>query len=214
MLEIEINNLGKRFSREWIFRGLTINIENAGKFVITGANGSGKSTLLQMIAGYVLPTEGEVKWKLQTGEIINADSIYKSISIASPMLELIEEFTPVEIIKHQRMFKKFQHHFSENELLDIAPLSQHKNKTIKYFSSGMKQRLKLMLAVIADAPLLLLDEPIINLDKVGVEWYKNLIFNYANHKTIIVCSNKLTDEYEFCTKEISIDEYKIPLSKS
>jgi ABC-type multidrug transport system ATPase subunit len=208
VIQIELNNLGKRFSREWILRGLTTSIAKNEKLVITGANGSGKSTLLQIIAGYVLPTEGELKWKLQNGNVINHDSIYKYVSIASPMLELIEEFTPIEIINHQNEFKKFQGNFTANDLLEIALLNQHKNKTIKHFSSGMKQRLKLLLAVVADAPLLLLDEPIINLDKTGVDWYKNLISNYATNKTIIVCSNKIKDEYDYCTREISIDEYK------
>ena len=208
MIEIELHNLGKRFSREWIFRGVTTSIGKNEKLVITGANGSGKSTLLQIISGYVLPTEGEIKWKLHNGNEINNGSIYKYVSIASPMLELIEEFTAIEIINHQKEFKKFQGNFTANDLLEIALLNQHKNKTIKHFSSGMKQRLKLLLAVIADVPLLLLDEPVINLDKIGVEWYKNLVSNYAKEKTIIVCSNKIKDEYDYCTREISIDEYK------
>ncbi len=208
MIEIELHNLGKRFSREWIFRGVTTSIGKNEKLVITGANGSGKSTLLQIIAGYILPTEGKLKWKLNNGNEINNDSIYKHVSIASPMLELIEEFTAVEIINHQKEFKKFQGNFSANDLLEIALFNQHKNKYIKHFSSGMKQRLKLLLAVTADVPLLLLDEPIINLDNTGVEWYKNLIYNYATDKTIIVCSNKIKDEYDYCTREISIDEYK------
>jgi ABC-type multidrug transport system ATPase subunit len=208
VIEIELHNLGKRFSREWIFRGVTTSIGKNEKLVITGANGSGKSTLLQIISGYVLPTEGEIKWKLHNGNEINNGSIYKYVSIASPMLELIEEFTAIEIINHQKEFKKFQGNFTANDLLEIALLNQHKNKTIKHFSSGMKQRLKLLLAVIADVPLLLLDEPVINLDKIGVEWYKNLVSNYAKEKTIIVCSNKIKDEYDYCTREISIDEYK------
>lgn len=208
MIEIELHNLGKRFSREWIFRGVTTSIGKNEKLVITGANGSGKSTLLQIISGYVLPTEGEIKWKLHNGNEINNGSIYKYVSIASPMLELIEEFTAIEIINHQKEFKKFQGNFTANDLLEIALLNQHKNKTIKHFSSGMKQRLKLLLAVTADVPLLLLDEPVINLDKIGVEWYKNLVSNYAKEKTIIVCSNKIKDEYDYCTREISIDEYK------
>jgi ABC-type multidrug transport system ATPase subunit len=208
VIEIELHNLGKRFSREWIFRGVTTSIGKNEKLVITGANGSGKSTLLQIISGYVLPTEGEIKWKLHNGNEINNGSIYKYVSIASPMLELIEEFTAIEIINHQKEFKKFQGNFTANDLLEIALLNQHKNKTIKHFSSGMKQRLKLLLAVTADVPLLLLDEPVINLDKIGVEWYKNLVSNYAKEKTIIVCSNKIKDEYDYCTREISIDEYK------
>jgi ABC-type multidrug transport system ATPase subunit len=208
LISIETQQLGKRFGREWIFRGLNLRIENAEKFVITGSNGSGKSTLLQMLSGYVLPTEGNIVWKDEKNNFINKDSIYKHVAIASPALELIEEFSPKELIKHQRSFKKFQGEFSDDDLIELALLTPHKNKSIKHFSSGMKQRLKLLLASLSDTPLLLLDEPIINLDKTGILWYKELILTYAINKTIIVCSNKLKDEYGFCSRELSVDEFK------
>jgi len=212
LISIQTNNLGKRFGREWIFRSLNLRLEKADKLVITGSNGSGKSTLLQILSGYVLPTEGTINWKDNHDTEILKENIFKHVSIASPALELIEEFTPLELIKHQRCFKNFQGNFSNLDLVEIALLYPHKNKTIKNFSSGMKQRLKLMLAVVSDTSLLLLDEPIINLDHHGIEWYKELIRKHAMHKTIVVCSNKQKDEYEFCSSEISIDNYKLSLS--
>lgn len=209
MISIQTHDLGKRFGREWIFRTLNLHLEKSDKLVITGSNGSGKSTLLQILSGYVLPTEGTISWKDKHDTEISKENIFKHVSIASPALELIEEFTPLELIKHQRCFKSFQGNLSDLDLIEIALLSPHKNKVIKNFSSGMKQRLKLTLAVVADASLLLLDEPIINLDHNGIAWYKELIKTRALHKTIIVCSNKQKDEYEFCSREISIDEFKL-----
>ena len=209
MISIQTYDLGKRFGREWIFRSLNLHLDKSDKLVITGSNGSGKSTLLQILSGYVLPTEGTISWKDKHDTEISKENIFKHVSIASPALELIEEFTPLELIKHQRCFKSFQGNLSDLDLIEIALLSPHKNKVIKNFSSGMKQRLKLTLAVVADASLLLLDEPIINLDHNGIEWYKELIKTRALHKTIIVCSNKQKDEYEFCSREISIDDFKL-----
>ena len=209
MISIQTYDLGKRFGREWIFRSLNLHLDKSDKLVITGSNGSGKSTLLQILSGYVLPTEGTISWKDKHDTEISKENTFKHVSIASPALELIEEFTPLELIKHQRCFKSFQGNLSDLDLIEIALLSPHKNKVIKNFSSGMKQRLKLTLAVVADASLLLLDEPIINLDHNGIEWYKELIKTRALHKTIIVCSNKQKDEYEFCSREISIDDFKL-----
>jgi ABC-type multidrug transport system ATPase subunit len=209
LISIQTYDLGKRFGREWIFRSLNLHLDKSDKLVITGSNGSGKSTLLQILSGYVLPTEGTISWKDKHDTEISKENIFKHVSIASPALELIEEFTPLELIKHQRCFKSFQGNLSDLDLIEIALLSPHKNKVIKNFSSGMKQRLKLTLAVVADASLLLLDEPIINLDHNGIEWYKELIKTRALHKTIIVCSNKQKDEYEFCSREISIDDFKL-----
>ena len=72
----------------------------------------------------------------------------------------------------------------------------------------MKQRVRLTLAILADCPLLLLDEPVSNLDKAAIEWYKNLINTYALHKTIVVCSNSIKEEHSFCNKELDMADYK------
>jgi ABC-type multidrug transport system ATPase subunit len=208
LINIEIDKLGKRFNREWIFRNLSYSIPAGNKLVVTGANGSGKSTFLLMLSGYVLASEGSIEWRNSEGKLIDKNDYYHHISIASPAMELIEEFSPLELIKHQASFKKFQYNLSANEIIEIAYLENSKYKAIKNFSSGMKQRLKLSLAVLSDCPVLLLDEPIINLDLQGIQWYKQLIEKYASHKTIVVCSNKVKDEYEFCEKEISINYFK------
>ncbi|MDP2387706.1 MAG: ATP-binding cassette domain-containing protein [Bacteroidota bacterium] len=207
-VSIHLNKLGKRFNREWIFRDLSYEITPSEKLVVTGSNGSGKSTLLLVLSGYVMPTEGVTEWKADNGTSVERTDYFKLSSFASPAMELIEEFTPEELIKHQSAFKKFQFDLSDKEVLEIAELEKNKNKLIKNFSSGMKQRLKLSMAILADCPVLLLDEPITNLDRQAIEWYLNMIAKYAMHKTIIVCSNQIKDEYAFCTKEISINDYK------
>lgn len=207
-VNIEIIKLGKRFNREWIFRNINYSIPSGTKLVVTGSNGSGKSTFLLMLSGYVLPTEGELQWQQPEKKTIDKNNYYHHVSIASPAMELIEEFSPIELIKHQAAFKKFQNDLSAHDIIKIAYLENSQDKLIKNFSSGMKQRLKLSLATLCDSSVLLLDEPIINLDLQGIQWYKELIKNYAMHKTIIVCSNKMQDEYEFCTNEISINDFK------
>ena len=205
---IHLNKLGKRFNREWIFRELSIEVAPAEKLVVTGSNGSGKSTLLLVLSGYVMPTEGIAEWTSDAGTKIERTDFFKLSSFASPAMELIEEFTPEELTKHQASFKKFQRNFSPKEILELAELEKNKNKLIKNFSSGMKQRLKLSLAILADCPVLLLDEPVTNLDRHAVEWYSTMIDTYAKHKTIIVCSNQIKDEYAFCKKEMNINDYK------
>ena len=82
-----------------------------------------------------------------------------------------------------------------------------KNKLIKYFSSGMKQRLKLALAFCSDTPMLMLDEPTSNLDSQGVDWYLNLVQQFAENRLTIVCSNQ-EHEYSFCDEQLNISEYK------
>jgi ABC-type multidrug transport system ATPase subunit len=93
-------------------------------------------------------------------------------------------------------------------MIEMVGLKAATDKQIRYFSSGMKQRLKLALAIFSETPILLLDEPCSNLDKEGYALYHDLIRNYAMHKLIIVGSND-TQEYDYCTKHINLLDYKV-----
>ncbi len=225
-VSIHINNLGKKFINEWIFKNVTLRISPGEKLVILGANGSGKSTLFQSIASFLIPTKGEVVWKMKRHpepvsesagrfqhevgmtEIIEDDAIYKYLSIASPYMELIEDFTLVELIEHQKQFKPFINNISTQEIIALIQLEHAAEKYIKNYSSGMKQRVKLGLAILADCPVLLLDEPCSNLDANAIAWYQNMIENFAQPKTILVCSNTVKEEYLFCNNKIEIEKFK------
>lgn len=207
MISISINKLGKKFNREWIFRNVNFEISAGDKLVILGGNGSGKSTLLQVISGFVTQNEGEVLFK-DNGAIVDQEKTKNLISFASPYLQLVEEFTLIETINHAAIFKPFGNSIKTNDVLQLLQLEPAKHKFIKQFSSGMKQRLKLGLAILANTPVLLLDEPVSNLDRSAIEWYRNLLLNHAKNRTIIVCSNAITDEYFFCDKKLDVTDYK------
>ena len=206
-VSIHINNLGKKFVNEWIFKSLTLSILPAEKLVILGANGSGKSTLLQSIASFLIPTQGEVIWKNEN-QPIEDDCLYKHLSMASPYMELIEDFTLIETIEHQQLFKPFVNKLPTQEVIKLMQLEHAATKFIKNYSSGMKQRVKLGLAILADCSVLLLDEPCSNLDSNAIAWYQSMITEFAKYKTIIICSNAVKEEYQFCTTKIEIENYK------
>lgn len=184
-----------------------MEIVSAEKIVVLGLNGSGKSTLLQALTGYLSLSEGELIY-YNNHQKIEEEQQYKLISLASPYLELVEDFTLEEQIEHAAIYKPFLNGLTTDNIIALSGLSAHKNKFIQLFSSGMKQRLKLTLAMLADTPILLLDEPTTNLDATVINWYKNLIKDYAMHKTIIVCSNSIKDEYDFCERVITMEDYK------
>jgi ABC-type multidrug transport system ATPase subunit len=206
-LHIRLEGIGKKFGSEWIFKNLNLNLAPGDKLVILGGNGSGKSTLLQIISGYVLPNVGKLIFK--DGEKTEDPENFKDhLSIATPYLELVEDYTLTELIDHCSVYKPFQNNLSANEIIEIAELKHAENKYIKNYSSGMKQRVKLALAILADCPLLLLDEPASNLDKNAIDWYNRLISQYASSKTIVVCSNSVKEEFSFCNKELNVTDYK------
>ena len=207
-ITIQVTNAGKKFGREWIFRKVDLEIKPTEKIAVLGLNGSGKSTLLQAITGYLSLNEGAVIYSSNQQTIENEEH-HKLISLASPYLELVEDFTLYEQIEHAHTYKPFLNNLSIAQVIELSGLAAHKNKFIKLFSSGMKQRLKLTLAILAEAPILFLDEPTTNLDATVIEWYKNMIATYAMHKTIIVCSNSIKDEYAFCDRMITMEDFKL-----
>lgn len=206
-MEIKLNNAGKKYHREWIFRKVDLTLAKGSKWVILGPNGSGKSTLLQVLSSAVALNEGTVDFYLDDKQI-EIEEVYKNISLAAPYLELIEEFTLQEIISFHFKFKKIVHGLSEKDVIQISGLEKEANKVIRFFSSGMKQRLKLTLAILSDTSLLLLDEPCSNLDSNVIEWYQKMTRDYAMNRTIIVASNNQTEEFFFCDNKISIDHFK------
>ncbi|WP_126970008.1 ABC transporter ATP-binding protein [Gynurincola endophyticus] len=205
-MKISLNQIGKRFNREWIFRNFVGAFSHEYTYAIVGPNGSGKSTLLQIIAGAVAHSEGKLEYELQ-GRTIAPENIFQQISWASPAMELIEEFTATEMLTFHQKFKPLLKDVSIEEMLSIVNLSAAANKQIRFYSSGMKQRVKLLQALMSDVPCVLLDEPCMNLDKTGIELYQNLVTKFRKDRLIIVSSND-PQEYFFCDKEINITDYK------
>lgn len=207
-VSIHFEKGGKRFLREWIFRNLDLTLEQGTKCAILGSNGSGKSTLLQSVCGFQTLSEGELFWKTNN-QLIPKDEFRNYFSWAAPYIELPEELFAEEIIEHQGTFKPFLQNLSTNEVLKILYLNENAGKRIRYFSSGMKQRLKLGLAILADVPVLLLDEPVSNLDEKACIWFRDLLNQFAMEKTIVVCSNNIRQEFDFTTQSIVIENYKL-----
>ncbi|HEY0244641.1 MAG TPA: ATP-binding cassette domain-containing protein [Mucilaginibacter sp.] len=205
-MKITLENIGRRFNREWIFRGIDHTFTQGETYAILGPNGSGKSTLLQVLNGSLSPSTGKLSYFTGAREVV-AEEIFSYLSLAAPYLELIEEFTLTEVIDFHFKFKPCKAGIDTAGVIELLNMQSSKNKPIRYFSSGMKQRLKLALAFCADTPMLMLDEPTSNLDTQGVDWYLNLVQQYAQNRLTIICSNQ-EHEYSFCSNILNISDYK------
>lgn len=206
MLTIQVQKAAKRFHYEWIFKNLDLKLAPGDSLAITGGNGSGKSTLLKCLAGAIPLTQGNITYRRENS-LLAEESWFRSLAIAAPYMELPEEFTLLEEIDFHFQFKQPFGHSSPEELLALLGLEKHKHKALSQFSSGMKQRVKLGLAIFSEVPLLLLDEPTSNLDKQGVAWYLDIMDRCAKDRIVVVCSNE-PREYAFCQKKISMEDYK------
>lgn len=206
-MNIQLQQAGKKYSGNWIFRNLNLTLPEGGTLAVLGPNGSGKSTLLQVLSGAVLLTEGKINYSSDHLPISEEDA-FREVVIAAPYLELIEEFTIDECVRLHFGFKKIVRNYTPAEVIELSGLKHASNKPIRFFSSGMKQRLKLTLACLSDVPLLLLDEPCSNLDSEAIAWYADLIRVYGQQRTIVVCSNNQENEFFFCKHTININDYK------
>lgn len=205
-MQIQLSDAGKKFNREWIFRGINFTFESGISYAITGPNGSGKSTLLQAIAGSMQLASGNIEW-MENNQSIAPEKIYTRLSMAAPYLELIEEMTAKEFLQFHASFKPLLPVLTIDDILQLIGLEKAADKQIRFYSSGMKQRVKLAQALFSDVPLLLLDEPCTNVDSAGYQLYHELLSNYCKNKTIIISSNDV-QEIDFCSETIQITDYK------
>ncbi|MBK7381727.1 MAG: ABC transporter ATP-binding protein [Flavobacteriales bacterium] len=206
-MEIRLQDIAKQFGREQVFHGVNVELASGSRTAILGPNGSGKSTLLQVIGGILMPSHGTITHH-HKGAGVPADALYRSISIAAPYLNLYEDLPLRQTIDFHARFKPLMQGITTEELARIAYLDHAMDKPVLHFSSGMKQRLKLALAILSDTPLLLLDEPASNLDAEAIAWYRDLLPKHAEGRTVVIASNRQAAEHELCDRQIDTSALK------
>ena len=205
-MRIILEGAGKKYNKEWIFKGINKSISTGLPLAVIGPNGSGKSTLMLIISGWTLPSSGSVSY-YQEENPIPPEEFYKSIDFIAPYTELVEELTLAEFLKFHFSFKSLKEGMNIKEVITKSRLEGNEEKFIKHFSSGMKQRLKLSLGIYSSSPILLLDEPTTNLDKENKKWYYEEIMAILENKAVIIASNT-AEEYTFAEDFIKIENYK------
>ncbi|QQR98295.1 MAG: ABC transporter ATP-binding protein [Sphingobacteriales bacterium] len=205
-MNIQLDDISKKFGKEWIFKHVNYQFESNNKYAIIGHNGSGKSTLLKIIANGLMPTSGKIAYSIPNKKSLTEFEINQQIAFTAPYISIIEEFSLREIYNFHTSLKKLAIE-DFKAFIQLIQLEKHQDKLLKNFSSGMKQRVKLALTILSDTQALLLDEPTSNLDTTGIEWYHKLIEQYSNNRIIIIGSNQ-AHEYSFCNAQINVLDFK------
>lgn len=190
-MRVELDDVAQSFGKHTLFKGLTLHLKSGQKTVVLAGNGAGKSTLLQIMAGSRSPRFGNVSWN---GTSLQED-ITQRPAFASPYTELIEDVTLKEHLRFQEAFLPWHGGLHHQDVLEATGLKEQAGKAIKLFSSGMKQRLRLSLALLSSAQAILLDEPVSNLDPAGMDWYARLLDTHLQGRTLVVASNFNEREY-------------------
>lgn len=194
---------GKSFNGRPVFQDMQATLHSGEAWSVTGPNGSGKSTLIKVLGGFTGLSIGTIQWQTEEKPIEPAE-IYQYCSLAAPYLELFESFTLEENIRFYGSLKGFRSGMKPSDVLDFIGLNHAARKHVRDFSSGMKQRTKLGLAFCADTNILLLDEPLSNLDSKGYEWYRNISRDFIRDRIVVVGSNLEADETGFCHYNIRL----------
>jgi ABC-type multidrug transport system ATPase subunit len=195
---ITCKNIAKRYIKEVLFREFSFEFESGNQYVILGPNSSGKSTLLKIIGGVLAPTKGRV--------VFENNSVPEELfSFSSPEMHLLDDFTVQETFELHFQFKKPL--IPLKEQWELANLNPFLAKKYSNLSSGLKNKVKLSLALFTDAPALLLDEPCTNFDEANSNWYNEMIERFWLKKLVVVASNQEI-EYKFCKEKILLQHYK------
>ncbi|TNE36457.1 ABC transporter ATP-binding protein [bacterium] len=198
---IELEKLSKSYDYiEYIIRDLDFTVKSGEVTAITGRNGSGKSTLLKILAGLSDPTTGKINYTLDGQSVSLTD-----ISFVAPYYNLYEDYTPMELCKLVNNLRGTETNYSEFEdLLTKFELIKKKEVQIKNFSSGMKQRLKIILNLIGDYQAYFFDEPSSNLDIFGIEILQKEIENLKNNGKLVVIATNENNEISWCNNFIRL----------
>jgi ABC-type multidrug transport system ATPase subunit len=204
---VEAVDLNKSFGRRLIFNDLQFKFDKSGVYGISGPNGSGKSTLVKIIAGIIGASKGKIIHKLNDKEIIE-EHLHDYIGFVSPYLVLYEEFSTYENLS---LFAKIRGISFDKErvdyLLNKFLLFKRKDDLLKTYSSGMKQRVKFIFALMHSPQLLILDEPTSNLDDEGKNSVYELVKEEGQKNIVLIASNEKHD-LEVCSDIVYLEKFK------
>jgi len=189
-----------------VISDISFSIKSGQVMGIYGKNGSGKSTLLKILGGIVQPLSGTVQ-RSSNNELCTSENAHKKIGYVAPYISLYDEFTLRELTQYMSSIRGIV--FSRDVYMDLiekASLVAHEDKQIKSYSSGMQQRVKLILAILHSPDFLFLDEPTSNLDDDGIYFVHDVIQSIESQQGIICIATNEEREKSWC--KTSIDLHK------
>ncbi|MEM1096628.1 MAG: ABC transporter ATP-binding protein [Bacteroidota bacterium] len=207
-MELVADNLAKRFRRRVLFRGLSFRVQPGAPLAVTGANGSGKSTLIKILAGVLRPTTGHVQVTLH-GTHLAAPERPLHVGLVAPYFQVYDGLSPRENLAFVAKARRLPD--AEARIADTlkhVQLERRSRDLVKTFSSGMKQRMRFAVALLASPPLLLLDEPTSNLDAAGREMVHRFIVQQRDEGRLLVIATNDPADTALCTERIHVEDYR------
>jgi len=205
-MTITLEQVSKRYAREWILKQFSYTFRAGVCYGIEGRNGSGKSTLLRLLSGHLSPTRGRLCFS-HGQQPLKVEEIYPLLSYVGPYIDLLEELSLAEMLQFHFRCKPLRPGLSVAALTQVLGLEKAASRPISTFSSGMKQRVCLGLALWSDTPLLLLDEPTSTLDAEAAAWFQTQLAIHKTDRLVVIATNDPSDLQQ-CSERLSTPDFR------
>jgi heme exporter protein A len=203
---LTVDDVGQRYGQLLLFRHVTFTLSGGTTLAVTGANGSGKSTLLRILAGVLTPKKGDVTLQVD-GDAIPRETHPLHVGLVAPYLNVYDDLSARENLQFLARTRRLDDAASRiAAALDRVGLAGRETDLVATYSSGMKQRVKYAAALLAEPPLLLLDEPSANLDAAGLEMVDTVMEHQQSAGRLLVVATNLPDEAARCDREVRIED--------
>ena len=208
MIELAAEGIGQRFGRRILFRGLEFVARGGETLAITGSNGSGKSTLVRIVAGVMRPTKGSVRLTLESGQVPESERPF-STGLVAPYLNVYDGFSPRENLAFVARARRLSNARERiDAVLDRVTLADRADDLVGTFSSGMKQRMRFAAAMVADPPVMILDEPTSNLDEAGKATVTGIIESCVAEGRVVIVATNDPDEAAACDRTLRVTDFR------
>ncbi len=180
-------------------------VKGGTSLAVTGANGTGKSTLLQIAAGLITPWRGSARLSVG-GTTVDDEDLPLRCALVAPYFNVYDGLTVRENLDFIRKARGEARDNNRIEhFVEEVGLGRRIDDFVSTFSSGMKQRVKLAVALMARPDVLLLDEPSSNLDEAGREVIRSAMRNHMDGGGIVLLATNEDDEARLCDEEFRVD---------
>ena len=204
MMKLTLENVGKDFENKRIFNKISFDLESGKSAAIIGPNGSGKTTLVRIVCGLIRPSRGKIVYSVNQ-KTIDIQDVYKHIGLVGPYLELYEELTAMENLLFFAKMKRVSHAREKIlSLMDQLNLAGREDDNVRTYSSGMRQRLKYVFALLSNPEILVLDEPTSNLDSDGIDRVYEIMRIQKNKNILLIATND-QDDLKFGDFQIAVN---------
>ncbi|HES60275.1 MAG TPA: ABC transporter ATP-binding protein [Caldithrix sp.] len=204
MIQLKAENISKNFSDFKIFKDISFEVSSGQCLAITGRNGSGKTTLIRVLSRLIQPSSGKLSVS-ENAAIIQKENIYKYIGLIGPYLELYQDLTAQEnLVFFARMKELKNYEDRVARLMEMIGLKGREHDLVKTYSSGMKQRLKYVAALLAEPEILFVDEPRSNLDEQGIETVYQIFEEQKKDNMLILATND-SDDLQFADMRVDLN---------